>query len=54
VGLLSRMKTTEIVDVVYVNNVIRTVGCKRVRGVKAKRWTVVGGPETRVDGDSSP
>jgi hypothetical protein len=35
---LSRMKTTVIVDVVYVNNVIQTMGCERVRGVKAKGW----------------
>jgi hypothetical protein len=35
---LSRTRMTKIVDVVYVNNVILTVGCERVRGVKAKLW----------------
>jgi hypothetical protein len=35
---LSRTKTTKIVDAVYANNVIGTVRCERVRGVKAKGW----------------
>jgi hypothetical protein len=32
------MKTTEIVDVVSVNNVILTVGYERVGGVNAEGW----------------
>ncbi len=52
--LFSRTKTTKVADVVYVNNVIWTVECERVRGTKAKGGAVVGRPETRVDGYSSP
>ncbi len=36
--VLTRTRTTEIDDVVCVNNVIWTVGCERVRGAKAKWW----------------
>jgi hypothetical protein len=35
---LSWTRKTEIVGVVYVNDVILTVGCERARGVKAKGW----------------
>ncbi len=49
---MSETKTTEVVvDVVYVT---LTVRCERVRGAKARGGAVVGRPETRVDGHSSP
>jgi hypothetical protein len=47
------MRTTGVADVVYVNNVTRTVGCERV-GELAKGGAVVGRPGTRVDGYSAP
>ncbi len=51
---LSRTKRTEVADVVYVNNLIWTVACERVRRGKARGGAVVGKPETRVDGYLSP
>jgi hypothetical protein len=53
IHLLSRTGTTKVADVVYVNCVIWTMGCERVRG-QSKGWAAVGRPETRVDGYSSP
>jgi hypothetical protein len=50
---LCQTRTTGVADVVYVNIVTWTVGCERVGGL-AKGGVVVGRPETRVDGYSSP
>ncbi len=47
------MKTTEVADVVYVNNVIWIMGVKGWEG-QARGGAVVGRPETSVDGYSSP
>jgi hypothetical protein len=47
------MRATGVADVVYVNNVTRTVGRERV-GELAKGEAVVGRPGTRADGYSPP
>jgi hypothetical protein len=48
------MKTTGFVDVIYINNVIWTVGVWKGERGNAKGGPVVGRPEKRVDGYLSP
>ncbi len=50
---LCQTRTAGVVDVVYVNIVTRSVGCKRV-GELTNGGAVVGRPGTRVDGYAPP